>query len=81
MEDISANGCYQVGKKDRLPLSSIEKAISITVIGRKAERNVIHLKELQELHGKLVLIGGSRGDNITRFLEVGFIMIHVLLAC
>ena len=78
MEQIYANGVYEIGTvgdpSKTSVLRSAEEAVRME-IRKKVRCDVITLSELQELHGKLVLIAGSKGGNVNRFLEVGFLVV------
>lgn len=70
MEAINANGEYEVSSKDCVIANSVDEVVRLYVREEGLGDRMFGLSELQELHGKLVLIAGSKGENVNKFLEV-----------
>ena len=67
MEEYYHNGAYEIGVPDTL-VHSVDEVVRLKVTGLRDE--VISLDKLMDLHGKLVLIAGQRGNEVDKFLEV-----------
>ena len=67
MEEYYRKGTYEIGIPDTM-VHSIDEVVRLKVTGLRNE--LISLDKLMDLHGKLVLIAGQRGNEVDRFLQV-----------
>lgn len=69
MEEYYHNGVYEIGVPDTM-VHSVNEVVRLKVTGLRNE--LISLEKLMDLHGKLVLIAGQRGNEVDKFLQVIF---------
>ena len=69
MEEIMSKGEYRITSKGEVA-HTIDDVVKLMVISLKERPRVMQLKDLKDLHSKVVLIAGTKQLKVAKFLEV-----------